>query len=76
MVSAWATTNRLTLGQVQVAEQSNEITAIPHLLSALDLTDCIVTIDAIGCQKDIAAQIVAAEADYVLGPQAETWSSV
>ena len=66
LVSAWATENRLTLGQVQVAEKSNEITAIPRLLTALDLTDCIVTIDAIGCQKEIAAQIVAAEADYVL----------
>ena len=66
LVSAWATENRLTLGQVQVAEKSNEITAIPQLLLALDLTDCIITIDAIGCQKEIAAQIVAAEADYVL----------
>lgn len=66
VVSAWATENRLTLGQVQVAEKSNEITAIPQLLLALDLTDCIITIDAIGCQKEIAAQIVAAEADYVL----------
>ena len=52
LVSAWAAENRLTLGQVQVAEKSNEITAIPRLLTALDLTDCIVTIDAIGCQKE------------------------
>ena len=66
LVSAWATENRLTLGQVQVAEKSNEITAIPQLLRALDLTGCIITIDAIGCQKEIAAQVVAAEADYVL----------
>ena len=66
LVSAWATENRLTLGQVQVAEKSNETKAIPQLLLVLDLTDCIITIDDIGCQKEIAAQIVAAEADYVL----------
>ena len=66
LASAWATENRLTLGQVQVAEKSNEITAIPRMLTALDLTDCIVTTDAIGCQKEVAAQIGAAEVDYVL----------
>lgn len=66
LVSAWATANRLSLGQVKVSEKSNEITAIPQLLTALDLADCIVTIDAIGCQKDIAEQILAADADYVL----------
>ena len=57
LVSAWATENRLTLGQVQVAEKSNEITAIPQLLRVLDLAGCIITIDAIGCQKEIAAQV-------------------
>lgn len=66
LVSAWATTNGLTLGQVAVDAKSNEITAIPHLIALLDLRGCVVTIDAAGCQKDIAAQIVAKEADYVL----------
>ena len=50
MVSAWATANRLVLGQRKVADKSNEITAIPQLLQALDLRGCLVTIDAIGCQ--------------------------
>jgi predicted transposase YbfD/YdcC len=66
LVSAWATTNGLTLGQVAVDAKSNEITAIPQLIELLDLKGCVVTIDAAGCQKDIAAQIVAKEADYVL----------
>jgi predicted transposase YbfD/YdcC len=66
LVSAWACTARLTLGQVAVDAKSNEITAIPLLLQLLDLKDCIVTIDAMGCQKDIAAAIRSGEADYVL----------
>jgi predicted transposase YbfD/YdcC len=66
IVSAWASSNRLVLGQMKVDEKSNEITAIPELLTALDLTDCIVTIDAMGCQKDIATTIVEKDADYVL----------
>jgi predicted transposase YbfD/YdcC len=66
LVSAWATANGLTLGQVAADAKSNEITAIPHLLDLLDLKDCVVTIDAAGCQKDIAAQIVAKGGDYVL----------
>lgn len=66
MVSAWAATNRLVLGQVKVTEKSNEITAIPELLDVLDIADCIVTIDALGCQKEIAARIVEKDADYVL----------
>jgi predicted transposase YbfD/YdcC len=66
MVSAWATANRLVLGQLKVAEKSNEITAIPELLDALDLTGCIVTIDALGCQKEIASSIIKNDADYVL----------
>jgi predicted transposase YbfD/YdcC len=66
MVSAWATANRLVLGQVKVADKSNEITAIPRLLEALELSGCIVTIDAMGCQTDIAQTIVNHEADYVL----------
>jgi predicted transposase YbfD/YdcC len=65
MVSAWATANRLVLGQRKVAEQSNEITAIPDLLQALDLHGCLVTIDAIGCQTAIAHSIVAQGADYL-----------
>lgn len=66
MVSAWAQTNRLVLGQFKVDEKSNEITAIPALLRLLDVTDCIVTIDAMGTQTAIAEQIVAQGADYVL----------
>jgi predicted transposase YbfD/YdcC len=66
LVSAWATANGITLGQVAVDAKSNEITAIPRLIELLDLRDCIVTIDAAGCQKEIAANIVAKEADYVL----------
>jgi predicted transposase YbfD/YdcC len=66
LVSAWSTENHLTLGQVAVDGKSNEITAIPQLLRMLDLSGAVVTIDAMGCQKEIAAQIVEAEADYVL----------
>jgi len=66
MVSAWATANRLVLGQVKVDEKSNEITAIPELLQALDISGCIVTTDAMGCQKEIASQIVEGGGDYVL----------
>ena len=66
MVSAWAATNRLVLAQVKVEEKSNEITALPDLLRQLALTDCIVTIDAMGCQRTIAQQIVTQQADYVL----------
>ena len=66
LVSAWACQARLTLGQLAVDAKSNEITAIPLLLELLDLKDCIVTIDALGCQKEIAAAIRARDADYVL----------
>lgn len=66
MVSAWATQNRLVLGQVKVDEKSNEITAIPKLLKVLDLNGCIVTIDAMGAQKEIAEQIIEAGGDYIL----------
>jgi len=66
MVSAWAAENELVLGQVKVDDKSNEITAIPKLLRLLELSGCIVTIDAMGCQKEIAAQIVAGGADYIL----------
>lgn len=66
MVSAWATDNGLALGQLKVDEKSNEITAIPVLLRSLELAGCIVTIDAMGCQKKIAREIVDADADYAL----------
>jgi predicted transposase YbfD/YdcC len=66
MVSAWATENELVLGQRKVDEKSNEITAIPELLKLLALAGCIVTIDAIGTQTNIARTIVDAEAEYVL----------
>lgn len=66
MVSAWASANRLVLGQLKVEEKSNEITAIPKLLTMLDITGAIVTIDAMGCQKEIAKVITEQEADYVL----------
>lgn len=66
MVSAWASANRLVLGQYKVDEKSNEITAIPELLRVLALEGCIVTIDAMGCQKQIAATIVDKGGDYVL----------
>ena len=66
IVSAYATENRLCLGQVCVDEKSNEITAIPELLELLTVKDCIITIDAMGCQKQIAKKIIAKEANYVL----------
>jgi predicted transposase YbfD/YdcC len=66
MVSAWASENQMVLGQVKVDAKSNEITAIPELLDMLELAGCIVTIDAIGCQTDIAEKIVSKGADYVL----------
>lgn len=66
MVSAWASNNRLVLGQTKVDEKSNEITAIPELLRMLEVKGCIVTIDAMGCQTKIAQQIVGQGADYVL----------
>src|SRR5258708_29289197 len=66
MVSAWAAGNRLVLGQVKVAEKSNEITAIPKLLEVLELHGCLVTTDAMGTQTEIAAAIVDREADYLL----------
>jgi predicted transposase YbfD/YdcC len=65
MVSAWANANQMVLAQVKTEEKSNEITAIPTLLDLLELKDCIVTIDAMGCQKDIAKKITEQEADYV-----------
>jgi predicted transposase YbfD/YdcC len=66
MVSAWANEQRLVLAQTAVDEKSNEITAIPALLSVLDVAGCVVTIDAMGTQTEIAAQVRAQNADYVL----------
>lgn len=67
LVSAWASTNRLVLGQEATAGKSNEITAIPKLLELLELKGCLVTIDAMGCQCTIAEQIVTQGGDYLLG---------
>jgi len=66
MVSAWATANHISLGQMVVDEKSNEITAIPKLLKMLEITGGLVTIDAMGCQTEIAKQVIAAKADYCL----------
>lgn len=66
MVSAWASQNRLVLAQVKVDEKSNEITAIPELLKVLELHGCIITIDAMGAQKQIAKQIIEGGGDYIL----------
>ena len=67
VVSAFATTNQLVLGQLATEEKSNEITAIPKLLDMLMISNCIVTIDAMGCQKAIVKKIISKEADYVIG---------
>ena len=66
MVSAWATNNNLVLGQVKVSEKSNEITAIPKLLELITVKGCTVTIDAMGCQQEIAHKIIEQQADYIL----------
>lgn len=66
MVSAWASANHIVLGQLKVDEKSNEITAIPKLLDLLVVKGCIVTIDAMGCQKDIVSAIVEKEANYLI----------
>lgn len=66
IVSAWATESGLLLGQRKVRDKSNEITVVPELLQALELAGCIVTADALHCQKNIAKEIIEADADYVL----------
>jgi predicted transposase YbfD/YdcC len=79
LVSAWASENGVLLGQRAVDEKSNEITAIPLLLEQLYLAGCIVTIDAMGCQKDIAHTIIEQKADYVLalkGNQGQLYQDV
>lgn len=66
MVHAWASANGVLLGQLKTKEKSNEITAIPELLKLLEVKGCIITIDAMGCQRDIAEAIIEKEADYIL----------
>ncbi len=66
LVSVWASENGLTLGQLKVDSKSNEITALPALLKLLDVTGCVVTMDAMGCQKELAGQIIQQQGDYVL----------
>lgn len=66
LVSAWASENGLSFGQVKTSDKSNEITAIPELIEMLDIEGCIVSIDAMGTQKEIAAKIVEKKADYIL----------
>jgi predicted transposase YbfD/YdcC len=70
LVSAWASANRLVLAQATVDEKSNEITALPELLRCLALAGCVVTIDAMGCQRDIAQQILDQDGAYVLALKA------
>jgi predicted transposase YbfD/YdcC len=70
LVNVWAARNRLVLGQLKVDDKSNEITALPTLLRALELAGCVVTVDAMGCQKTVAREIHEADADYVLALKA------
>lgn len=67
MVSAWANKQQMVLGQLATEEKSNEITAVPELLEMLDVTGCIITADAMSCQKEIVKKITVKKADYVLG---------
>ena len=71
IVSAWASEEGIALGQVATEEKSNEITAIPLLLEQIDLTDALVTIDAMGCQKEIARDIVDGGGDFVISGQGQ-----
>jgi predicted transposase YbfD/YdcC len=66
LVNAWANENRVILAQRKVESKSNEITTIPELLNALELAGCNVTIEAMGCQKEIASKIIERKADYIL----------
>ena len=67
MVSAWANKQKLVIGQIKTDEKSNEITAVPQLLDMLDVEKCVITADAMSCQKDITSKITEKKADYVLG---------
>src|ERR1700736_1493238 len=66
MISAWSERNKIVLGQIKTNEKSNEITAIPQLLELLSINDCIITIDAMGCQKSICEKIISSGGDYVI----------
>ena len=66
IVNAWVSENRICVGQKKVEEKSNEISAIPELINDIDITDAVVSIDAIGCQKEIASQIIDKQGDYLL----------
>ena len=66
MVSAWSAANGISLGQVKVDYKSSETTAIPLLINSLELSGCIVTIDAMGCQKDITQTIIEHDANYII----------
>ena len=66
MVSAWSASNGISLGQVKVDDKSNEITAVPLLINALDIQDCIITIDAMGCQQEITKAIRERESNYII----------
>jgi hypothetical protein len=66
MVSAWGNANKMVMGQVRTDEKSNEITAIPKLLEVLEIKGCIITIEAMGCQKEISRKITEKKAEYVL----------
>lgn len=66
MVSAWSAANGISLGQVKVDDKSNEITAVPLLIHALDLDDCIITIDAMGCQLEITKAIINRNSNYII----------
>lgn len=66
LVSAWHTSAGVMLGQLKTAEKSNEITAIPELLDALDITGATITMDAMGCQHDIVDKIIAKQGNYMI----------
>ncbi|PHM22693.1 hypothetical protein Xehl_03460 [Xenorhabdus ehlersii] len=79
LVSAWSVANQLCFGQVKVSDKSNEITAIPKLLALLDIEEATIMIDAMGCQSQIAEQIVTGQADYILalkGNQGEFYEDI
>jgi hypothetical protein len=76
LVSAWATANQVCLGQVAGPAGSNELGALPNLLELLDLNGAIVTLDALGCQKDVVARIVEKKGDYVIAVNAVRWRAM
>lgn len=74
LVTAWVSEHRMALGQVKVDSKSNEIKAIPELLKILDVEGCIITLDAMGCQKNVVADIVKGKGDYVIGLKGNQWT--